>query len=59
MMEWAWLIPSLPAIAFAFMVTLGKRLPNWSAIAATGSMAVSFVLFLLRLRRLVRSEVVP
>ena len=45
MMEWAWLIPSLPAIAFALMVTLGKRLPNWSAIAATGSMAVSFVLF--------------
>ena len=45
MMEWAWLIPSLPAIAFAFMVTLGRRLPTWSAIAATGSMGVSFVLF--------------
>ncbi|MDE2899915.1 MAG: NADH-quinone oxidoreductase subunit L [Chloroflexota bacterium] len=45
MMELAWLIPSLPAIAFAFMVTLGKRLPNWSAIAATGSIAVSFALF--------------
>ena len=45
MMEWAWLIPSLPAIAFAFMATLGRRLPTWSAIAATGSMAVSFVLF--------------
>ncbi len=45
MMEWAWLIPSLPAIAFALMVTLGKRLPTWSAIAATGSMAVSFALF--------------
>ena len=45
MMEWAWLIPSLPAIAFAFMATLGRRLPNWTAIAATGSMAVSFALF--------------
>lgn len=45
MMEWAWLIPALPAIAFAFMVTLGRRLPNWSAIAATGAMAVSFALF--------------
>ena len=45
MMEWAWLIPSLPAIAFAFMATLGRRLPNWSAMAATGSMGVSFVLF--------------
>ena len=45
MMEWAWLIPSLPAIAFAFMATLGRRLPTWTAIAATGSMGVSFVLF--------------
>ena len=45
MMEWAWLIPSLPAIAFAFMATLGRRLPTWTAIAATGSMAVSFALF--------------
>ena len=45
MMEWAWLIPSLPAVAFAFMVTLGRRMPNWTAIAATGSMAVSFALF--------------
>ena len=45
MMEWAWLIPSLPAIAFAFMATLGRRMPNWTAVAATGSMAVGFVLF--------------
>ncbi|MCY4625206.1 MAG: NADH-quinone oxidoreductase subunit L [Chloroflexi bacterium] len=45
MMEWAWLIPSLPAIAFALMVALRRWLPNWGAILATGSMAVSFALF--------------
>ena len=45
MMEWAWLIPSLPAMAFAFMATLGRRMPNWTAVAATGSMGVSFALF--------------
>ncbi|SVE00298.1 uncharacterized protein METZ01_LOCUS453152, partial [marine metagenome] len=44
-MEWAWLIPSLPAIAFFFLATAGRRLPNWSALAATGTMAAGFIIF--------------
>ncbi len=45
MMEWAWLIPVMPAIAFFFLATAGRRLPNWSAIAATGTMAAGFIIF--------------
>lgn len=44
-MEWAWLIPAMPAIAFFFLATAGRCLPNWSAIAATGTMAVAFIVF--------------
>ena len=45
MMEYAWLIPVMPAIAFFFLATAGRRLPNWSAIAATGTMAAGFIIF--------------
>ena len=45
MMEWAWLIPSLPAIAFALMVTLDGGSPTGRPWPRRGSMGVSFVLF--------------
>ena len=45
MMEWAWLIPAMPAVAFFFLATAGRRLPNWAAIAATGTMAAAFIIF--------------
>lgn len=58
-MEWAWLIPAMPAIAFFFLATAGRHLSNGSAIAATGTMAAAFVIFWFVLADWLSMEALP
>jgi NADH-quinone oxidoreductase subunit L len=43
--EEAWLIPAIPAAAFAFLLLFGKYLPRGGDFIAIGAIAASFVLF--------------
>jgi NADH-quinone oxidoreductase subunit L len=45
--RFAWLIPSLPAVAFFVILLFGKRLPGQGAPVGIGAVAVSFVMSLL------------
>ena len=55
MMAWAWLIPSMGAIAFLFIATVGRRLPKGVALLAILAAASGFALFWPVLLDLVRS----
>jgi NADH-quinone oxidoreductase subunit L len=45
--RFAWVIPSLPALAFFVILLFGKRLPGHGAPVAIGAVAVSFVMSLM------------
>ncbi len=44
-MSEVWLIPAIPAAAFAFLLLFGKYLPRGGDFVATGAVAASFLLF--------------
>ncbi|MDR5693898.1 MAG: NADH-quinone oxidoreductase subunit L [Armatimonadota bacterium] len=46
MVQYAWLIPLLPAVAFVLIIFLGRRLPGEGAYVAIGAIALSALLAL-------------
>ena len=55
-MAWAWLIPSLSAIAFVLIVTVGRALPRGGAFLAPVAALLGFALFWFVLIDLLGSE---
>ena len=55
-MAWAWLIPSLSAIAFVLIITVGRVLPRQGAFLAPMAALLGFALFWFVLVDLLRNE---
>ena len=44
MTQYAWLIPTIPVVAFALIIAFGRRLPGQGAYVAIGAMLGSLIM---------------